>query len=301
MRALVTGGAGFIGQHLVRYLLERGDDVVILDNLVSGGAPHPDAVFIQGDVSSLAPYDEVGEVDVVYHLAASFANQRSVDRPAEDAKWNIVGTILAADYAKKQGAKFLYTGSSSSYGAATMGADGIIPFSEDDKVNPHTPYALSKYVGEQYARMIIKDALVYRLFNVFGPGDIPGLYRNAIPNMWAQARSGVVRVFGNESSRDFMPVELIVPVIAEGPFRINSGGVFNLCSGKEQQILDIAETIAHRYGARVEVEPRRAWDHVSRRVGTNDLISRYFDLSHAAGRFKPYLEKTLDWLDSHKG
>ena len=301
MRALVTGGAGFIGQHLVRHLLKRGDDVVILDNLASGGTPHPSASFIHGDVSSLSPYSDIGDVDVVYHLAASFANQRSVDRPAEDAKWNIVGTILAADHAKKCGAKFIYTGSSSSYGEPRLTSEGAVePFTENDKVSPHTPYALSKFVGEQYARMIIHDAIVLRLFNVFGPGDEPGVYRNAIPNMWSQAQDGHVKVFGADSTRDFTPVEVVVPVIAEGPFRINGGGVFNLCSGVEQSILDIATTIAQRYGTTVETVPRRAWDHVSRRVGDNTLISRYFDLSMAAKMFGPSLNRTLDWLDRRK-
>lgn len=147
MKVLVTGGAGFIGSALVKKLLEYGHEVTVLDNLVAMLPLPKGADNIVGGVENIKWWEYAGRHDAVYHLAASFANQRSVDRPAEDAHWNIVGTVNAATYAKQWGARLIYTGSSSTYGEADFDYGGqLIPFNESYAVHPHTPYALSKYV-----------------------------------------------------------------------------------------------------------------------------------------------------------
>src|SRR5215472_9490450 len=187
MRVLITGGAGFIGSNLVRGWLSRGAEVTVFDNLASTcslallDTVRPDVRFVHGDVRAPEDFGRLpaGPWDFVYHLAASFANELSMEFPTVDVRTNAEGTLNVVSFAKRAGCGFIvYTGSSSSYG------DAPVPMCEDGPMRPHTPYALSKHAGELHVRASSLPSAVFRLFNVYGPGEAPGHYRNAVPNMF---------------------------------------------------------------------------------------------------------------------
>jgi nucleoside-diphosphate-sugar epimerase len=301
MRVLVTGGAGFIGSNLVRALVRAGDEVVVVDNLATMHSlrlldgVRDDVQFFHGDVRDREDLDRLpaAPYDRVYHLAASFANELSMEHPTLDMRTNIEGTLNVLAHARRAGCGlFVYAGSSSSYG------DAPPPFREDDATRPSTPYAMSKQVGEMSVRASGLPHAVFRLFNVYGPGDPPGRYRNAIPNMVRalDAPDGCVRVYGRDATRDFTYVDDAVRALLDAPRA--AGQLVNLGSGVETPVLDLARALLRLLGLpdyRLVVEPPRPWDRVVRRcahVGRlRALLGWVPDTPLAAG-----LAHTARWL-----
>lgn len=280
MRVLVTGGAGFIGGNLVRALASRGDEVVVLDNLATYhsldaiGSVLDRVRFVHGDVRCEEDFARVGSgpFERVYHLAASFANELSVEHPAIDARCNVAGTRHAVAFAREAGCGlFVYAGSSSSYG------DAPPPVDEGAPLRPQTPYARSKHEGEACALGSGLRCAVLRLFNVYGPGDPPGRYRNAIPNMMQalDQPGGRMRVFGEDSTRDFTYVDDVVRVLLDAD---RAGGhVVNVGSGVETSIVALARQILALFGLpeeRLSIEPQRPWDRVTRRCARVDRLEQ---------------------------
>jgi nucleoside-diphosphate-sugar epimerase len=176
---------------------------------------------------------------------------------------NIEGTLHVLDFARRAGCGlFVYTGSSSSYG------DAPTPFHEDGPLRPSTPYAMSKQVGEMYVQASGLSHAVLRLFNVYGPGDPPGRYRNAIPNMIRalDRPDGCLRVYGREATRDFTYVDDVVRALWEAPRA--AGQVVNVGTGTETPILKLAHRLLEHFRlseACLSLEPPRPWDRVVRR------------------------------------
>jgi nucleoside-diphosphate-sugar epimerase len=283
MRVIVTGGAGFIGSNLVRALVERGHRVVVVDNLaatwslrlIEDVAARID--FIHGDVRLAEDLERVGvgPFDRIYHLAASFANELSMEYPTIDMRSNIEGTLNVLAMARRVGCDlFVYSGSSSSYG------DVPVPFEEDGPTRPYTPYAMSKHVGETYVRSSGLPHAIFRLFNVYGPGDPPGRYRNAVPNMLRalDRAGGSIRIFGRAATRDFTYVDDVVRVLLEAPRA--AGQVVNVGSGKETPIVELAGQILRLFDlpeSRMSFEAPRAWDRVVRRCASVERLRALFD------------------------
>jgi nucleoside-diphosphate-sugar epimerase len=201
--------------------------------------------------------------DRVYHLAASFANALSVEHPRIDERTNIEGTSHVLELARREGVGlFVYTGSSSSYG------DAPLPFREDGPVRPYTPYAVSKHAAEWYVRVSGLPFAIFRLFNVYGPGDFPGPYRNVVPNMMAalDGPAGRIRVFGREATRDLVFVDDAIKVLLD-PGRAR-GEVVNVGTGAEVRVVDLARAILRLFEEpeeRLALEGPRSWDLVVRR------------------------------------
>jgi UDP-glucose 4-epimerase len=170
MKALITGGAGFIGSHLAELLLKEGHDVVIVDNLKSGRLESvpKGAHFHQADIrDDLTPYFE--GVEWVFHLAALADIVPSIENPEDYFSVNVQGTFNVLQAAKKAGVKrFLYAASSSCYGLPEE-----FPTKETSKISPQYPYALTKYLGEElvmhWEKVYQLPSLSLRLFNVYGP------------------------------------------------------------------------------------------------------------------------------------
>jgi nucleoside-diphosphate-sugar epimerase len=193
-RVLVTGGAGMVGTHVVARLLADGADVVVLDDLSSGHRDlvPSDAELVIGSVVDAETVERCFRPapDEVFHLAALFANQNSVEHPVEDLSVNGLGTLNVLRAAAAAGVrKVLYTSSSCVYGGARP-----VMSEEDGLLDLDTPYAVSKLLGEHYSRLWAHayglDVVIARLFNCYGPHEYPGRYRNVIPNFLQLAMRG---------------------------------------------------------------------------------------------------------------
>jgi len=282
MRVVVTGGAGFIGSNLVRALVTQGHRVVVVDNLASTWSLRliedvaKDIEFVHGDIRLPDDLGRVpgGPFDRVYHLAASFANELSIEFPEIDTHSNAEGTANVLAMARRVGCGlFVYTGSSSSYG------DVPVPFREEGPMRPYTPYARSKYEGERCVLASGLPCAIFRLFNVYGPGDPPGRFRNAVPNMIRALddEGGRLRIFGREATRDFTYIDDVIRVLLEAPRA--AGHVVNVGTGVETRIVDLAARILALFGLpqdRVVLEEPRSWDRVVRRCASVDRLHELF-------------------------
>ena len=307
-RCLVTGGAGSIGSQLVRDLVQLGASVTVLDNFTSGHIENLSSVLpyikvIRGSVSS--PHDLkaafASSPNYVFHLAAHFANQNSIEHPYNDMMTNAVGTQLVLDYARKDGdlKGLVYASSSCVLGAQS----GIMH--EETRPEPETPYGVSKLAGEHYtivyAQVYALPAAVVRYFNVFGPGERPGRYRNVIPNFMHRAIHGdTLTITGTgEECREFVYITdavngtMLAAITPEA-----RGQVFHLGSGNLVPIRELGEKIVALSGNRSKLEfrPRRAWDGVSRRQTSSAKAERVLSYS-AKTSFDDGLRKTWTWIN----
>src|SRR3990167_3595807 len=222
---LVTGGAGAIGSNLVRALSETGaKKIIILDNFSSSYAwniPNlPNVLLIQGDMTNdidlKRAFNE--KPTIIFHLAAFFANQNSVDYPEKDLLVSTLGTIKMLEYAVLIGniKRFVYAGS----GCAIYGAQAPLPLKEDF-VSMHlsTPYQISKMTGELYCNFYFHHyhlpIVKTRFFNSYGPGEVPGQYRNVIPNFiyWAMKGQPLPITCSGNITRDFTYVADVVDAL----------------------------------------------------------------------------------------
>jgi UDP-glucose 4-epimerase len=218
-RHLVTGGAGFIGSHIVRRLLDDGHHVTVLDNLSTGFRENLAEVmdritFIEGDIRSAADCDRASDgVDTVFHVAALPSVPRSIKDPVACNDHNVNGTVQVLEAARRAGARrVVYSSSSSVYGDTD-----VLPKIETMEPLCRSPYAAAKLAGEQYvlayARAGLIEGVALRYFNVFGPRQSPtSAYAAVIPLFLDAARTGgTATVFGDgEQTRDFTYIENVV-------------------------------------------------------------------------------------------
>ena len=255
MRAIVTGGAGFIGSHLVDALLARGDDVLVIDNLARGRREHvPEGVeLVERDVR-----EPLGDVfarfrpDTVFHLAAQADVRVSVERPAEDAAVNVLGTVHVLAAAQEQDAKIVF----SSTGGAIYG-ECERPAREDDPLAPISPYGTAKLASESYIatfnRLHASEHTVLRYANVYGPRQEAELEGGVVAIFFERFRAGEpATIYGDgRQTRDFVYVSDIVDANLAG---VDAQGVFNAGSGRETSILELHELCRRASGTEGEPE-----------------------------------------------
>jgi nucleoside-diphosphate-sugar epimerase len=248
--ALVTGGAGFIGSHLVSALIERGLRVRVTDNLTTGhlGQVDPRAELIEADIRSLESIKPAFDgVDCVFHVAAMPRVPLSIERPVETHMVNVVGTLnvlIAARNARVR--RVVYSGSSSVYGDQPR-----LPLREDMPPNPLNPYALQKLTGEQYARLFHRlfsmQTLTLRYFNVFGPRMADeGAYVTVISVFLRARREGKpLTIHGDgEQTRDFTHVRDVVRAnLMAMDCATADGRAVNVGQGRNISINRVAELI----------------------------------------------------------
>ena len=277
---LVTGGAGAIGSNLVNQLSEiPSRRITVLDNLSSG---HVDNIimrknvrFIHGSVESDEDLRQAisESTDVVFHLAANFANQNSVDFPQRDLQVNGMGTLkILLHSVENKVKKFVYTSSSCVYG------DRNEPLDEKcQEYSLDTPYAITKLLGERYVRFFTQhhglNAVTLRYFNVYGPNEYPGKYRNVIANFFVKAMKNeeIVITGTGEETRDFNFVRDSVRATILASEKDGAiGKVINVASGRETTINDLVKLILNITGSKSNViyRERRNWDTVTRRVAS---------------------------------
>lgn len=245
-RALVTGGAGFIGSHLAELLLREGWAVRILDNLSTGKRANvpAEAEFVEGDLSR----PPVDGVDTVFHLAAIASVPRSVEHPLESNRANAAGTLAVLRAASRAGVRrVVYAGSSSVYGD-----DPELPKRESMTPRPLSPYAVSKLAGEIYCAQAARhwgvETVSLRFFNVYGPRQDPNSpYAAVLPIFLARLSRGEPPPICGDGSqtRDFTYVgDVVQGLLRAAEVPGISGRVFNLAGGRPVSILDLARALA---------------------------------------------------------
>jgi UDP-glucose 4-epimerase len=304
-KALVTGGAGFIGSNLVRGLLERGDDVRILDNFSTGNRANLSGLDVEIVEGELRSYERVHNAvrgrDVVYHLGALGSVPRSVQDPLTSSAVNVEGTLNVLLAARDEGVRRVVFASSSS----VYGAKRDLPVDESLAADPISPYGVAKLAAERYCVSFSRvyesfESVVLRYFNVFGPRQSPlSQYAAMVPLFITAIAAGEpVTVFGDgEQSRDFTYVANVVDATvraadAEGA----SGRIFNVAAGAPASVNTVADTIGEILGKPVErrFEPPRpgdirdSWANVS---AARDVLGYTPSVALEEG-----LRRTIDYL-----
>lgn len=258
MKYLVTGGAGFIGSHIVESLLEQGHSVRVLDNFSTGKRENLDELtqrfdgrqleILEGDVRDASRVGEaVRGVNIIFHEAAFVSVPQSMDEPQNCFDVNISGTSQLFDAARKAGVSRAVVASS----AAVYGESNALPLVEETPLQPKSPYAVSKRVDEMYAELFTNsfgfEVVALRYFNVYGPRQRPdSMYAAAVPIFARRLLDKKpVTIFGDGGqTRDLINVHDIVRanlLASEHPGA--AGQIFNICTGVETRLLDLLDVM----------------------------------------------------------
>lgn len=301
MRALVTGGAGFIGSNLVRLLLAEGHSVSVLDDLSSGYAENlvPEASFVRGDVTDRGAVDAaIAGCDVVFHLAASVGNTRSIENPIRDSQVNVIGTLTVLEAARARGICRVVFSSS----AGIFGELKTLPIAEDHPQDPDSPYGASKLAAEKmclvYNKLHGMSNVCLRYFNVYGVRQRYDAYGNVIP-IFAERilRDREVVIFGDgEQTRDFVNVADVARANYLAGTSESAQGSFNLGSGTRVTINGLVTMMAGISGR----DPRVV--HGEPRPGDVRDSLASIEAAHRAFGFRPSVELEeglaayMEWL-----
>ena len=305
---LVSGGAGAIGSNLTRALAESGAKVIVLDDLSSAerwNVPSlPGVMFAEGDVLDEVKLKRVffDRPTIVFHLAAFFANQNSVDHPERDLMVNGMGTLRLLEYSVFAGVeRFIYASS----GCSIYGSSAPLPLKEEFmSLHLSTPYQITKMLGELYCNFFYNhfglNVVKPRFFNSYGPGEVPGQYRNVIPNFiyWAMKGQPLPITGTGEETRDFTYVgDIVDGLLRSGAMPSAIGQEFNLASGVETRIIDLAAMIneATNNKAGTQVATRRKWDTKSRLLASVDRARKLIGYDPSTS-FEAGLQNTIKWF-----
>lgn len=263
---LITGGAGFIGSHLVEALLKQGHRVRALDNCSTGNREYLPlrAELVVADITA---YDAIRHafhgVDGVFHIAGLPNVQRSIDQPKETHDVNLTGTLHVLEAARAAGVRRMVFASS----AAVYGDQDTLPHHEGMEPRPKSPYALQKFVGEEYcksyARMGALETVCLRLANVYGPrASDAGVYANVIPLFLRQAAAGQpLTITGDgEQTRDYIHVTDVATALVAAMERptVGRGEALNVSANEERSVNAIARLVGGPVErVAVRIEPRR--------------------------------------------
>lgn len=304
-RALVTGGAGFIGSHLAEALVSGGIDVSVLDNLSTGSPTNLTSIkdritFYEGDIRDRGLLEKAAEnTDVIFHFAAMASVTQSVEDPVESAMINDIGTLYVLEAARKNHAKRVVLSSS----CAVYGDDPQLPKVETMAPNPLSPYALQKLTGEGYAKLYHDlfqlDAVCLRYFNVYGPRQDPSSPYSGVISLFM---NGVVSkeppvIYGDgQQYRDFVFVKDVVAANLLASEADDVGGkIFNVGTGSFVRIGELWEKICRLSGSDIAPRyvPPRPGDIVES-VGSIDRIQSEMGFTPEF-TFEEGLELTFDW------
>jgi len=313
MRCLVTGGAGFIGSHIVRSLLEQGADVRVLDNFSTGKRENLAGLSERFGGSSFEVHEgdlrnrtviaqAVQNVDVVFHEAAFVSVPESMEKPQDCFDVNVVATVGLLDAAKIAGVNRVVVASS----AALYGESDVLPLKETTPTQSLSPYAASKRTNEIYAQLYTQafglDVVALRYFNVYGPRQRPdSMYAAAVPIFVQRLLDGKpVTIYGDGGqARDLISVRDVVRANLVASEHPNAPGqVFNVCTGQETRLLDLLEVLYDLFPNVMEpifTEPRLG--DIYRSVGSPDFASQTIGFK-AEISLDEGLKETVAWMQA---
>jgi nucleoside-diphosphate-sugar epimerase len=312
---LITGGAGAIGCNLARALSALGAKrVIILDDLSSAelwNIPNEKNIqFIQGSVVDQNELKRVFNLkpSIIFHLAALFANQNSLDYPEKDLEVNGLGILRTLQFASMSDRveRFVYASS----GCSIYGSHGKLPLTEEQVSLFHTtPYQITKMLGELYCNFFFHQyglpVVKTRFFNSYGPGEIPGQYRNVIPNFiyWALSGKPLVITGNPQATRDFAWVlDLVDALLRSGYSKEVIGEAYNLSGGKEIEIGYLAKKIVEYSGSKSEIVigSKRKWDTKDRLLASTEKAHRLIGFESSMD-FDQGLKITIAWMKNNWG
>ena len=299
---LVTGGAGFIGSNLVKKLLSENNDVIVIDDLSSGFKSNiienKGIRFINGDIRNRKVIDDaINGVEVVFHLAASVGNKRSIDFPIIDSEINILGTLNILEASVKEGVRKIVTSSS----AGIFGELKTIPIKENHQIEPDSPYGCSKLCQEKlclsYSKLYDIEAICLRYFNVYGPNQRFDAYGNVIPIfVYKMLHNEPITIFGDGlQTRDFIHVDDVVQANINSASSYGVSEAFNIASGTRITINDLVKLIVKNYKKNIII------NYDKKRPG--DVMHSLADISFARNKinFNPIIcledgiEEYVNW------
>jgi len=314
---LITGGAGAIGSNLLIALADLvglTGKIVVLDNLSAikektpwNIVPLPNILFVQGDVRDDIVLKRVFKENpsIIFHLAAFFANQNSVDFPEISAEVDITGLIKLLEYSRLAKIdRFIYASS----GCAIYGSYPKMPLKEDF-ISMHltTPYQINKMTGEMYCNFYSHHydmkTVNCRFFNSYGPGEVPGQYRNVIPNFiyWAMKGKALPITGTGEETRDFTYVlDLVQGLVKSGYYDTAVGENFNLAAGREVRIIDMAKMVNDTTGNKtpIEYKERRKWDTKPRLLASIEKAANLIGYKPLID-FKEGFQNNIEWFNDN--
>ena len=307
---LVTGGAGAIGRNLVEALSKlNAKKVIILDNLSSSyiwNVPNMENVlFIKGDIRNDNDLKRVfhHKPTIIFHLAAFFANQNSVDYPLLSEDVNGKGILNLLEYSVISGIveRFIYTNSE----GGAYGKDCILPYKEDQiSFDLSSPYYISKMAGESYCYFYYNHyklpVSVLRLFNSYGPGEVPGQNRNVIPNFiyWALKKQPLPLTGNNSISRDFVFIDDTVDgILRAGLLNKSIGTSINIATSQETFIYDLAQLINKKTSnpSGIKILKSRKWDAREKIIGDNQKCREILKLKPET-KIEKGIDVTIKWF-----
>lgn len=259
-RFLVTGGAGFIGSHLVDKLIADGQEVLVLDDFSDGKEDNinSEAKLIKGSVLDRKLLTKLFQnVDFCYHLAATASVQKSITNWIEVHTNNLTGTINIFNEAAEAKVPVIYASSAAIYGAPKK-----TPISEDDPTNPSSPYGLDKLCCEKQAKLFGKikglKSIGLRFFNVYGPRQDPTSPYSGVISIFIDRikQNKPIKIYGDgNQERDFIYIDdVITGLINAKEFVSINADIYNLCTGKAISINDLANILFKILGKKVEIE-----------------------------------------------
>lgn len=302
MKALVTGGAGFIGSHICSELIRRGVQTIVLDDLSKGRAENvpQGAQLVKGSVTDAEVLTAtIKGVDVVFHFAARVSARESLLTFHEDATTNIIGTLDIISCCRDNGVgRIIYSSSAAVY----EDPPAPVPMSEDSPIGPQTPYGISKLSGEMYVTTICPmfdlDYVVLRNFNVYGPGQIPDPYTGVVSIFVKNLLTGEPPViFGNgEQVRDFVFIDDVVRASMLAMEADSVNFVVNIATGVPHSIKSLTRIILDVMGS--DLEP------IYENAVEGDMLCSLADTTRARevlnftaeGQLEEKVETIINWL-----
>ena len=308
MKALVSGGAGFIGSNIARLLLQEGHKVVVLDNLLSGYRCNLEGLksvaFFEEDIRDADSVAKAIEgIEVVFHLAASVGNTRSIEHPVIDSDINIMGTLQILEAARQAGVrKVVFSSSAGIFGELTT-----LPICEDHPVEPDSPYGASKLGAEKlclaYSKLFPLECTCLRYFNVYGLNQRYDAYGNVIPIFAHRIiRGEAVVIFGDgEQTRDFINVKDVALANYRAAMAEGVSGAFNIGSGSRITINRLVEIMSEVSGRRPKIQhgPARSGD-VRHSLADISAARKAFGFQPQVG-LEDGLKEYMEWMQKDMG